>query len=135
MRIVHELLLNVSLDEAQLQTHFKRAATVSKLTVDTYQKHAGSAFQVLDTQSKTLSLVDVTSPAKGLYLEVDADCDVTLNGSVDAIQLRKAPASGTIAAADYAKLFLEGNITSIEVAANQGSDVNGTYVVWGDALP
>ncbi len=129
MRIVHELIMNVSQDEAGEQVQFKRSEVLSRVTIDTYEKHLSNDFKVLDTASKSLSLGDVTSPAKGLYLEVDADCDVKLNGSGDAIQIRAAPTPTA-----RRKLFLEGNITAIEVTASQATDVNGTYVIWGDAV-
>jgi hypothetical protein len=108
------------------------------VTIDTYESHAGGSLSVPDTTSQSLSLVDVSSPAKGLYIEVDNDCDVVLNGSASPLQLRRAPAppdTSPIPRAPYAKLFVEANITSIEVQANQGTDVKGNYIVWGDPVP
>lgn len=129
MRIVHELIMNLSQDEAGVQVHFKRTEGVSRVIIDTYEKQHGGDFKVLAAQNKLLGLGDVTSPAKGLYLEVDADCDVKLNGSVDAIQIRGAPTT-----TKRRKMFLEGDISSIEVTA-LAKDVNGSFVIWGDAVP
>lgn len=126
MRIVHELLLHITQDNAQLQTHFQRAQTASRITIDTYTKHTSGDFSVADTETEQLTIGNVASPAKGLYLETNADCDVTINGTLGPIQMRKATN------ASFAKLFLECDITSIEVEASQGSAVQGTYVVWGE---
>lgn len=128
MKIVHELLLHISQDAAQLQSHFLRSSPASRVTIETYAKHTSGDFSVADAASETLTLGNVESPAKGLYLEVAADCAVYLNGSGDAIQMRKA------ANAAYAKLFLECDITSVQITADQGSDVSGTYVVWGEVV-
>lgn len=134
MRVRHEVLIHVSQDQDQQQTHFLRKETLSRITIDSFEKHASGDFKVLDTQSDTLSLGDIDA-VKGIYLEAAADCDVYLNGSGDPIQLRKAPGVAGGAAASYAKLFLECDITSVQVTASQGSDVSGVYVVWGDVVP
>ena len=133
MRLTHEILLHLSQDTAQEQSHFLRKESISRITIDSYQKHHGGVFTVPDGTQLDLAIGDVDAP-KGMYLETDVDCDVYLNGSATPIALRKAPApaSGSTAAPAYAKLFLECAITSIQVDASQGADVTGTYVVWGD---
>ena len=134
MRITHELVMLISRDESGNDIHFQRKETISRIQIDTYLKQHGGAFDVADTATLTLSMGDVAA-VKGVYLEVDADCDVFLSGSADPIQLRKAPAASGGTAPAYAKLFLECDITQIDVEASQSSAVNGWYVVWGDVAP
>lgn len=124
MRLVHSLAINLSQDEAQVQSQFKRDATVSRITIDTYTAHASGSFSIPDGDTESLSIGDVASP-NGVYIEVANDCDVYLSGSLDPIELRKATGK------TYAKLFLECNLTSVSIEASQGVAVTGTYLVWG----
>jgi len=63
---------------------------------------------------------------RGLYLEVDKDAKVRLNGATDAIQLRVADGAAC------AKLFLEGEITEVTVENPTEDALSGVYVCWGD---
>lgn len=135
IRVVHELKLHVSQDQAQKNSLFERHEDLSKVTIDSFLRHNSGNPTVLNATAKVLSLGDVGA-VKGVYIEADADCDVRLNGSADPIQLRRAPVGGTqTVITPTVKLFLESDITAIEVTASQGSDVNLSYVVWGDVAP
>lgn len=127
LRLVHELILKLSEDEAGKRVLFERQASDSKVTFDKWFRHNSSTFTVADTTQLSLSLGDITSPARGAYLEVDANCDIRLNGSVDPLQVRRQ-ADETAPS----KIFLNANISAIEVDASQAVEVNGIYVVWGD---
>lgn len=124
MRIVHQLIMTIADDTLLKDVLFSRETDRSKVTIDTYTQSIAHGFTVPDTETLALTLGDLPSPAKGLYLEVDADCDVKLSGSTDPIQLRIASGGSK------AKLFLEANVTSVTVEANQSSAVTGTYAAW-----
>lgn len=128
LRLVHELIMKLTQDTAGKRILFERQTSDSRITLDTWFKHNSGTFTVTDGTQENLALGDVTSPVRGVYIEVDADCDIRLSGSSDPIQVRRLAAQ----AAFPSKIFLEANITAIEVDASQGADVNGTYLVWGD---
>jgi hypothetical protein len=130
IRIIHQVALTVSEDlaEPQKQLLFKRDLDFTKQTIDTYAKQASQNFNVPDLGDETYAIGDIDSPAKGLYLEVSADCTVYLSGSTDGIILRLPP---TPQSGAKAKLFVEADVTSLRVVASEGAAVAGTFCFWG----
>lgn len=103
---------------------FYRDTTPSTVIIDTFSKSVNSVLSVATSSTDSLSLGDLTA-AKGLYLEVNADCLVYLNGSSIPIQLRKSDG--------VAKLFIEADINQIDVENQSSSAIlEGVYCLWGD---
>lgn len=130
IRIIHQVTIAVSEDlaEPQKQLLFARDADLVKQTIDNYTRQVSGNFTVPDAGDETFDIGDIVSPAKGLYLEVSADCSVHLSGDPNAIIVRLPPSPQTGA---KAKLFVEADVTSLRVVASEGVPVSGTYCFWG----
>jgi hypothetical protein len=97
--------------------------SVVGVVIDSYERQASGKLKIPAGTTEPVSFGDVDQ-VRGIFLKVDQDAMVRLNGSGDTIQLRRAGAT--------AKLFLEADLSSLEVAAPAGGDVQGIYSVWGD---
>jgi hypothetical protein len=126
MRLRHTVRVQAALDTQMKRALFNDDATLSQVQTDTFTKQANSVLSIPAASIESLSFGDVTL-VKGLYLEVDQDALVRINGSTDAIQIRKASGVGK------AKLFLEADINQVTVE-NPVADaaLTGVYVIWGD---
>lgn len=128
MRLKHQVRIQVALDTGMKRSLFSDDATLSQVSTDSFAKEANSVLDIPAATTESLSFGDITL-VKGLYLEVDQDAVVRLNGSTDPIQLRKATGVGK------AKLFIEADLTAVTVE-NPVADaaLTGFYVVWGDPV-
>lgn len=126
MRVQHKIILQIGQDTGFLRKLFYVEDNGGTTVIDEYLRQANSQFNIAATQTEAMSLGDVDS-IKGIYIESDTEVKVYLNGSTDAIQLRKGPASS------YAKLFIECDITQLSIEnPDPTNPATGAYVVWGD---
>jgi hypothetical protein len=128
MRIKLKPSILISNDEDGKYKLFAPDDTKIERQIDTYQRHFSGTASIVSTGTEALSLGDLGT-AKGLWLSVNADCLVTINGGTP-IQLRRA--SGA-AGDDKAGLMLEADITALSVTA-QATAVDVIYAVWGDPV-
>lgn len=128
MRIKHTVLLRLARDTEMRRLLFSDDSQLAEVVIDDYQRHAQGHIAIANAATESLSFGDVTE-VKGVYLELDQDATVRLNGSLDGIVLAKPP-GGTVA-----KLFLEATITAVEIENTSGAALTGLYVVWGDETP
>ncbi len=130
IRIIHQMIITISEDLAspQKQILFARDPDLVKQTIDTYTKQASANFSLADAADETYGIGDIVSPAKGLYLEVDAECSVYLSGDPNPVILRLPTTPQTGA---RARLMAEVDITNVRIVASEGVAVNGTYCFWG----
>lgn len=126
MRLKHQVRVQAALDTGMKRALFSDDATLSQVSTDSFTKEANSVLAIPASATEALSFGDVTL-VKGLYLEVDQDAKVRLNGGTEVIQLRKA------AGVAKAKFFIEADLTAVTVE-NPVADaaLTGVYVVWGD---
>lgn len=68
---------------------------------------------------------------EGFCLQASADCDVTLNGETE-LQLRR-PYVTASERAPVARMYFEGNVSSISVEVLGTSPAIVTFGVWGDS--
>lgn len=128
MRIRHKVTVHISDDASGKENLFGPFDdSVVEVVIDNYERQTSGKLKILAGATESLSFGDVDL-VKGIFLKVNQDATVKLNGGVEVIQLRRA---GT-GANDQAKLFLEADLSSIEVTAPAGGDVHGVYSVWGD---
>jgi len=127
MRLKHTVQVQLALDTNMKRALFKDDQTAATIQTDTFASQVNSVLLVSATSQESLSFGDVTI-ARGLYLELSGDAKVYLNGSTDAIQMRKASDTGK------AKLFLECEITEVSVKNEGETDISGVYVCWGDPI-
>jgi len=125
MRLKHTVQVQLSQDTAGKRKLYSDDATSALTDVSAYQRQANSILAVDPSGIENLTFGDVTL-VRGLYLEVDKDAKVRLNGATDAIQLRVADGAAC------AKLFLEGEITEVTVENPTEDALSGVYVCWGD---
>lgn len=128
IRIKHKVWVNISLNTDMTDLVYGPGETDRAEQTDTYDQHGGGSINIADSDNEDLSLVDVTN-IHGIYLEVDQDVSVKLNGSADAIPLKRANTT----AGSKAKLFLEGTLTQINIVNASGSAVSGHYTIWGSS--
>lgn len=124
MRIKHKVRVRIAEDADMKDGLAMPDDTLSEVVIDNYQKQATNNFSVAASASEDLPLGDITA-VKGVFVKVDQEVTIKINGSTTPLQLRK----GTNAT--YAKIFLEADITAIEVTAG-ASIATGIIVAWGD---
>lgn len=126
IRVRHTVAVQTSRD-----TDFKKAmwnpeVPLSEVVLDNFEKQTNGNFSVPAATTESLPVGDVTL-IKGMFLEVEAECKVRLNGSLDSIELKPGAEGGT------AKFFLEADINQVDVENESASAVlDGVYVFWGD---
>lgn len=126
MRLKHTVQVQAWLDTVFKRALFNDSSATAATQTDAWTKQANSVLSVEPGGLEPLSFGDVTL-VRGLYLEVDGNARVRLNGAADAIQLAKA------SDATKAKLFVEAELTQITVENPSGdTTITGVYVIWGD---
>ena len=128
IRVRHTVAARTSRD-----TDFKKAmwdpeVELAEVVLDTFEKQANSNLSVPATTKEELSFGDVEA-VKGIYLELLAAGKVYINSSLDAIEMTPG------ATGQPAKLFLEANISKVEVENEAATALEGVYLVWGDPTP
>ena len=127
MRLKTTVRVQAWLDATMKRSMFNDDATLSQTQTDGYAKQANSVLSVAPLATESLSFGDVTL-VKGIYLEVDQEAKVRLNGG-DAIQMRMA------VGATKAKLFLEADVSQVTVENTDDTAVlTGFWIVWGDPV-
>ena len=125
MRLKHSIIVQIGDDAEMKDLLFSTDATLAQVQIDGFQRANIAKVNVAAAGTESLPLGDV-DVVKGFYLKVDQEAVVRLNGSSDDIQLRKG------ASASHAKLFMEIDLSAIEVDAPATSVTTGIFVVWGD---
>jgi len=130
IRVKHKVRVQTYKETDETNGYYVPDDTSAEVILDSFDKQCNTNLAIAANDSELLGFGDVTL-VKGIYLEVDVEATIKLNGSADALQLRK----GNTLAATKAKFFFEGDITSVEVIAPTTEALTGEYVVWGDPTP
>ena len=126
MRVQHTVNVQIAEDADMKNLLYGPSVSLAQVVIDSYESQTGGTFTVAAGATESLKLGDVTAP-RGVYLRVDNDCQVNING-LGPIQLRR----GTGATGFTAKLFMEGEISSVAITAPVGTEIHGTWCFWGD---
>lgn len=126
MRIKHKVIVKIADDADMKDLLFSLDEQLSEVVIDAYTKVFSGKVTVALNTNENLSLGDIGA-VKGIYLKVNKDCVVKLNTVTPGITLKR---SGTLTSC-FAKLFLEADITAINVAAPATEDTEVLYCVWG----
>lgn len=126
IRVKHTVNVRVAEDANMDNLLFAPKADLAEVTVDSFDRVASGNFQVEADTTETLPTGDV-AVVRGLYLRVDNDCLVNVNG-LGTFQMRRSSSGAGV----VAKLFLEGEISSVTIKAPVTSPVHGVWCVWGD---
>jgi hypothetical protein len=132
IRVKHRVWVHAYEDTAAKNKLFAPDAELAEVVSDGFDKQVSGAFSVAASGNENLNLGDITA-VKGLWLKIDGEAKLKINGSSDEIQLRLEP-DGT-AGEDYAKFFIEADISSLNVANGSASVMTGVYCAWGDPTP
>lgn len=130
MRVKHTVLMQLARDTEMRRLFYSDDSQLSQQVIDGFEKHAQGHIAIAAAATESLSFGDVAA-VKGLYLEVDQNAKVRINGSATDIVLAKPPS----ASADAAKLFLEADVTAVEIENPTTEPLTGIYIVWGDPTP
>jgi len=129
MRIKHKVWVNTADDTSMEDLHYGPAEAKRLVQTDAYDQWGGGSFNIPVSSNEDLDLGDVDN-VKGIYLQSDSEVTVTINGSDTPLQLRKANTS----TGSVAKLFIEGDITSVNVAnASTDTAALGHIHIWGSS--
>lgn len=130
MRIKHTIRLQIARDQEMRRLLYSDDAQLSEKVIDGYEKHVQGHIAIAAAATESLCLGDITA-VKGLYLELDQNAYVRLNGSLDNIVVAKPPS----ASEDTGKLFLEADINAVEIENPTANPLTGLFVMWGDPTP
>jgi len=132
IRVKHKLVVQNSSDEdAYEKLFYLEDNSGREVVIDGFDQQANSTLRIPASGSQSLGFGDVTD-VRGLYLEVNRDCYLRLNGSIDNIPLKLPP--GITAA--KAKLFMEADLNAIVIEnLDTVNALIGVYCVWGDVTP
>jgi len=126
MRIRHKVNVRIGDDANLKDLLFGPDDEMAEVVVDGYLRQASGIMALAAAATEAVSLGDVDA-VKGVFLKFDQDVTVDING-LGAIQLRRH----TTTTGTYAKLFIEGDITSLSVTNPGTTAARGIWCVWGD---
>lgn len=128
MRIKNTVTIQAADDTEMKNLIFSLDSTAAAAVIDSYQHVISGRLTLPLNATYSLDFDNITA-VKGIYLKVDKDCVVSINGGTG-ITLHLADAVSTT----RAKLFMEANITSVSITTPVGSAVELTYCAWGDIV-
>jgi len=125
IRVTHNVLVQISGDASGKD---KRYYPESQITVmDGFDRSATKDINIPAATNEAMNLADITL-VKGVYLELDGDVGLQLNGNPAIPLKRNSLATGT-----KVRFFIEADINAISIDNTAGaSAVNGVLVLWGD---
>jgi hypothetical protein len=127
MRIKHKVNVRIGEDTDMKNLLFGPDDTLAEQVIDRYERQTSGKFKIAANETESLPLGDITA-VKGMFLKINGDALITLNGADTPIQVRKPGTTST----DYGRLFLEADIASVSIEAPELSAVEGVYCFWGD---
>lgn len=129
IRIKHRVWVHVYEDTLGKNKLFAPDAELSEVVSDGFEKQASGRISIAASGNENLVFGDITN-VKGLWLKIDGAAKLKINGSSDEIQLQLEPdgVDGT----DFAKFFIEADISAVNIGNPSGSVMNCVYCVWGD---
>lgn len=128
MRIKHAIVIKISDDAAGKDVLFETDSTLAESTIDSYA-HSVSGRLTIPLNTTLAMSFDSLTAVRGIYLKVNQNCSVSINGGT-AIVMALADALTTT----RAKLFFEGVITSVSVISPVLLPVEVSYCFYGDVV-
>lgn len=132
IRIKHRVWVHGYEDTLAKNKLFAPDAELSEVISDGFDKSTGGSFSVAASGNENLNFGDITA-VKGLWLKIDGEAKLKINGSTDEIQLRLEPDG--VAATDFCKFFIEADISALNVGNPGAAVMNGVFYAWGDPTP
>lgn len=123
MRIRHTVDVHITSDGGTSSSLFGPDNLTSKALIDSMSSFTSGAQSIPASATENVAFADVAD-ARGIYLRANGQCEISVNGGAP-LTLRPATASGT------AKLFFEGELTSVSIENTGTSPLSCVYVIWG----
>ncbi len=131
IRVKHRVWVQLSEDTVAKNKLFSQDPELSEVISDGFDKQASGIISVAISGNENLNLGDITS-VKGIWFKADGEVKLKINGSSDEIQLRLEPGAGD---GDFAKFFIEADISAVNVVNDTAAIVNCVYCAYGDPTP
>lgn len=129
MRVQHSVSLVISDDTAQKIKQFDHADSQQIKTVtDAFTHNNCGILTIAAAATESIPFADVAD-ARGMYLEVDGDCTVQVNGGAEDRLMKVDPAGGATA---KARMLTEEALTAATVENTGTAVLKVIYAVWGD---
>ena len=132
IRIKHRVWVHAYEDTLGKNKLFAPDAELSEVVSDGFEKSTSGKISVAASGNENINLGDITA-VKGLWLKLDGEAKLKINGSADEIQLRLEPAG--VAGTSFAKFFIEADISSINIVNDSAAVIAGVFLAWGDPTP
>jgi len=131
MRIRHKVTAVLSEDAAGKYKLFAPDDALAEVVLDgmTEQSSGSTVVPALTTFAVPFAAI---TDARGLLLRGDGDFSLALNGG-PALSVKRGVSGAGGAVAPSARVFLEAQLTSVEVTAGD-TDLSLVYVLYGDPL-
>lgn len=128
MRVKHKLNVTVSDDAEGNDCLFGLDDGRAEVTIDNMQRVSSGRFEIAASSSEDLPFGDVQD-ARFVFIKADGDFNLTFDGGVEALALRRASSlTGT-----YAKFAAECDVSAVNVANPSATAVlKGIFCVYGD---
>lgn len=126
MKLEQTVNVRILKDEDVSDLFFGLSTTLAKKQTTEYTKYYSGTFSLAISSSESISFGDITS-VKGIFLVVDKDCSLYLNGSTDPIPLIKH----TETTAATATFFMNAAISSLSIESDTEA-LTGFYCAWGE---
>ena len=130
IRLVHNIIVQIFRDPEGKRALFSEDEELGKKIITDFEQSNSGNVSIGATSTDTLKFGDVDA-VKGLFLEVDQDVDVKLNGGSEILPMRLPNTE----AGATAKLFVEADISAVEITVPGATAMTGVYVAWGDPTP
>ena len=131
IRIKHRVWVQAFEDVAAKNKLFAPDPELSEVVSDGFDKSTSGVISVAASGNENLNFSDITA-VKGLWLKIDGEAKLKINGSADEIQLRLEPGAATGA---FAKFFIEADISTLNIGNPSEAVMHGVYCCWGDPTP
>jgi hypothetical protein len=128
MRLTYTVTPLLTEDTAGQSVLFGPLGNDASVIVDSLQNMESGRIVLKPKATQQLSTGTLSQPM-GFYLRMDHDCQVQID---DGAQMQLTRAS--VSASAQARMFFEGQFTTLHITAPDDAPATGVYVVWGDPL-
>jgi len=128
MRIKHKVRVQIARDTDMKNKQFHPDDTEAERVIDGYDGQVNGDLAIPQGTNEDLPTGDLTA-IKGIYLEVDKDVKIKLNGGAEELDVATVADANGVTKAEF---FLEATLTAVNVAAPASEDVSGVWCMWGN---
>jgi len=130
LRQKHKVWVNTSRNTGMTDLVYGPGETDRLVEHDSFDQWDGSKIDLAESANVDLNLQGIIN-CKGIYIQMNGDAKVTINGSDTPLQLRRYGSTTGV----VCKLFVEADITSVNVEnpSGSGAAMAGHFHAWGSS--